>query len=203
MILAVISGLGFSILIHLIIQKIQPESQVVLLDLQSDTGCEMFRKVRLALRNKPKALRLELVGAGEFSQDIVLAIHSLLIDAKKGGLKLTTQAHSSLYNGSLLLWLVGEKRIIRSNTAFFEVDRTEDEEDDDLDFISEERTPFLNRREMVYQSNFKEIVRLIDEYIPVKELAGQRLEMKELSEYGLVDSESTDKQLLALMNNGT
>lgn len=200
MILSISSGLLVGVLIHTIIQKFQPASSEILLNLHSDSGCEMFQKVRHALSKKPKALKLELVGAGEFSQDMVLATHSLLVEAKKGGLKLTTQAHSSLYNGSLLLWLIGDKRIIRSNKAFFEVDSIDEQSDDDSDCMSEEDVPFLNRREKVYQSNFLEIVRLISEYLPVKELAGKRLEMKELTDYGLIDSEESDKQLLALMN---
>ncbi len=200
MILSVSSGLIVGVLIHAIIQKIQPASPEILLNLHSDSGCEMFQKVRHALRKKPRTLKLELVGAGEFSQDMVLATHSLLIEAKRGGLKLTTQAHSSLCNGSLLLWLIGDKRIIRSNTAFFEVDGIDEQSDDDSDCMSEEDTPFLNRQERVYQSNFREIIRLINEYLPVKELAGRRLEMRELTDYGLLDSEAGDLQLLALMN---
>jgi hypothetical protein len=176
-------------------RKLSAKNQTseILLNLESDTSVELYQKVKIALDRKPTDLVIELVGIGNISQDIALAIYDLVQDAKNSGLKVATVSRSSLYDGSLLLWLLGDNRRIRSNTAFFQLDSLKRLEE--TDWSDCERVAIRTIKEPAWVCNYGQVVKILNQYIPVEELADRRIPMDVLSEYGLIDSEETDKQL--------
>jgi hypothetical protein len=165
----------------------------ILLNLESDSNVELYQKVKTAIEQKPTELLIELVGVGNISQDIALAIYDLVQDAKNSGLKVATVSRSSLYDGSLLLWILGDKRRIRSNTAFFQLDSLKRLEE--TDWSDCERVAIRTIKEPAWVCNYRQVVKILNQYIPVEELADRRIPMDILREYGLIDSEETDKEL--------
>src|SRR4051812_22587131 len=75
-------------------------------------------KLERALVTKPKILHLEMVGEGEIPADTALLIRSILMK-RSPGTQLVTNARSSLQDGSVLVWLLGDKRMIRDDARVF------------------------------------------------------------------------------------
>jgi hypothetical protein len=62
----------------------------ITLDLESDSNAALFIKVKSALSLKPRLLEIDLIGIGQISNDVGLAIWDLVETAKKGQLRVTT-----------------------------------------------------------------------------------------------------------------
>src|SRR5690242_1083964 len=75
-------------------------------------------KLEAALEDKPKVIRLEMIGEGEIPADTALLFRSILI-GRSPGVRLVTHARSSLQGASILVWLLGDQRIIRSDARVF------------------------------------------------------------------------------------
>jgi len=71
-------------------------------------------KLEAALARKPKVLRIEMIGDGEIPADTTLLIRSILMK-RSPQTKLVTNARSSLQGGAVLVWLLGDQRIIRDD----------------------------------------------------------------------------------------
>jgi hypothetical protein len=169
----------------------------ITLNLESESNFELFQTVKSALAKKPKILSIDLVGVRQISQDIVLAIWDLVQDAKKGGLKVITRAYSSLYDGSLLLLLIGDIRRIRKNTAFIQLDSLKRLESTDFSDLPRKLCVI---DEPAWLFNYRHVVKIMNHYIPVEELADKRLPMEVLGEYGLLDSVEEETELVKLFS---
>lgn len=147
------------------------------------------------LRKKPARLRIELSGVGEMPSDTALLIRSILL-ARSPRTHVTTHARSSLQGGAVLVWLLGDHRLIRedarlhfraagpfensdSGTPWVEPDTLTDDEFENADYIR--------------------VLQLINEFLPVRELAGRSIELPTLRQFGLVDNAKTDEVLTALL----
>ena len=75
-------------------------------------------KLERALARKPKVLHLEMIGDGEIPADTALLIRSILMK-RSPGTQVVTNARSSLQGGSVMVWLLGDKRIIRDDARVF------------------------------------------------------------------------------------
>jgi hypothetical protein len=75
-------------------------------------------KLEAALTRKPDILRLELIGGGEIPADTALLVRSVLM-SRSAGIELVTNARSSLQGGSVLVWLLGDQRMIREDARIF------------------------------------------------------------------------------------
>ena len=71
-----------------------------------------------ALAKKPRRFQIDLIGAGEIPADWALLIRSILIQ-RGPRTQLITNARSSLQGGTVLVWLLGDKRLIRDDARVF------------------------------------------------------------------------------------
>ena len=65
-----------------------------------------------ALAKRPRQFQIDLVGNGEIPADWALLIRSILIQ-RAPQTQLITNARSSLQGGSVLVWLLGDRRWLR------------------------------------------------------------------------------------------
>jgi hypothetical protein len=154
-----------------------------------------------ALAKKPRRFQIDLIGAGEIPADWALLIRSILIQ-RAPQTQLITNARSSLQGGTVLVWLLGDRRIIRDDARLFfrhvempGADKTE------------KKAEAWKMSELGYADSFSEIdpedadyvrvLHLINEYLPVKELAGKVITPSVLREFSLVNSEEFDRFLAA------
>ena len=73
---------------------------------------ERIAELERALARKPRVLQIEIVGTGEIPADVALRFRTALLE-RPANTRLVTHAHSSRQGGSVLLWLLGERRTIR------------------------------------------------------------------------------------------
>ena len=155
-------------------------------------------KLERALATKPKVLHLEMIGEGEIPADTALLIRSILIKRLRGT-QLVTNARSSLQGGSVLVWLLGDKRLIRDDArVFFKRNPLADE--DPVEVYAG-----LGEAEQKYKDSYSSIdpedadyarmLQLIDEFLPVQEFAGRVINVGVLRDFGLVENEHVDSFL--------
>src|SRR5262245_16766065 len=77
---------------------------------------EEICRLETALAGKPARLRIDLMGTGEIPPDSVLLIRSIL-SQRSPRTRVTTNARSSLQGASVLVWLLGDKRVIREDAS--------------------------------------------------------------------------------------
>jgi len=158
---------------------------------------ERVAKLEDALADVPKQLHLELMGDGEIDFDWALVIRDVLIQ-RSPETRLITQARSTLKNGSVLVWLLGDQRIIREDARVFfrRADYSEPTATSEKVWDGEV---------MEYVDSFSEadpeeaslarVLQLINEYLPVQELVGRMVDVPTLRQFGLIENEKLDAML--------
>ena len=79
---------------------------------------ERVAKLEDALADVPRQLHLEMMGDGEIDADWALVMREVL-NQRSEKTRLITNARSSLKNGSALVWLLGDHRLIRDDARVF------------------------------------------------------------------------------------
>jgi hypothetical protein len=156
---------------------------------------DRIEQLEKVLSRKPRAIQIDLVGVGEIPADLALLIRSVLM-RRLPRTRLITNARSSLQGGSVLVWLLGDRRLIRDDARLYfrPVDLSEDDE--------AEQNEAWNDNEPKYRDSFSEIdpeegdyarvLQVINEFLPVKELAGRLIGVPVLRQFGLVENEQVD-----------
>ncbi len=151
------------------------------------------------LARKPGVVQLDMIGIGEIPADMALLLRSILLK-RSPKTKIVTNARSSLQNGAVLIWLLGDRRIIRDDARVF-FRRTEL-----ADMEEAEVYAGIGDNEPKYKDSYSEIdpteadyacvLQFINEFLPVKEFAGRIISVPLLREFGLVENERVDNFLV-------
>lgn len=148
-------------------------------------------KLEAALKLKPKVLQIEMIGEGEIPADTALLIRSILV-SRTPGIELVTNARSSLRGGSVLVWLLGNRRTIRDDARiFFKRNPLADQNPvevyagfGDAEAKYKDSYSSLDPEDADYACMLK----LIDEFLPVRHFAGRVVTVNMLREFGLVEN---------------
>ena len=151
-----------------------------------------------ALAKRPRRFQIDLVGNGEIPADWALLIRSVLIQ-RAPQTQLITNARSSLQGGTVLIWLLGDHRMIRADARiFFRYVELPEVEEAEIKYAWKTGEP-------EYTDSFSEpdpedadyvkVLQLINEFLPVKELARQVINLPVLRQFGLVENEKLDRFL--------
>lgn len=153
-----------------------------------------------ALAKKPRRFQIDLVGTGEIPPDWALLIRSILIQ-RAPRTKLITNARSSLEGGTVLVWLLGDQRMIRDDARIFlrrvEMPAPGEANDRDAWKMSEPEYVDSFSEPDPCDADYVKVLQLINEYLPVRELAGKVFGRTWLREFSLVDCEEYDRFLAA------
>ena len=79
---------------------------------------ERVAELERVLAGKPRLLQLGLIGEGEISAEWAMLIQELLL-SRPSKTRLITNARSSLKNGSVLVWLLGDERRLAAHAQVF------------------------------------------------------------------------------------
>jgi hypothetical protein len=148
-------------------------------------------KLEAALRQKPKVLQIEMIGEGEIPADTALLIRSILV-GRPAGVELVTNARSSLQGSSLLVWLLGDRRMIRDDArVFFKRNPLDDQNPVEVyagfgDAESKYKDSYSSFDPE--DADYARVLKLIDEFLPVRHFAGRIVSVNMLREFGLVDN---------------
>jgi len=142
-----------------------------------------------ALARKPEKLQIDIIGSGELSPDMALLIRSVLLK-RSPQTHLITNARSSLQGGAVLVWLMGDTRLIREDAKlYFRRPNKQEADENKEDWKADESKDCDVDLEEV---DYAQVLQHIDNFLPVKELCGRPLDVEALRQFGLVDSERTD-----------
>jgi hypothetical protein len=149
-------------------------------------------KLEAALKLKPKVLQLEMIGEGEIPADTALLIRSILM-GRASGTELVTNARSSLLGGSVLVWLLGDRRMIRDDARLFF------KRNPLADHNAVEVYAGLDDAESKYKDSYSsfdpedadyaKVLKHINEFLPVRQFAGRIVSVNILREFGLVNNQ--------------
>lgn len=162
---------------------------------------ERIARLEAALARKPRVLQIELIGVGEIPADSALLLRSILMN-RSPKTRLITNARSSLQNGAVLVWLLGDTRLIRDDARVFFRRATLSEKDDDAKQGNEwnDEPEFCDSFSEIdpEEGDYARVLQCINEFLPVRELAGRLIEVPVLRQFGLVENEKVDHFLAAV-----
>jgi len=164
---------------------------------------ERVAELERVLAQRPRALHIEIVGAGEIRPDVALRFRAALMD-RSPKTQILTHARSSLQGGSVLLWLLGERRTIRDDARlYFRQTRLSEADEVQVDGVRE-------GGELWYRDSFSEldpeegdyarVLQVINEFLPVQEMAGRLIGVPVLRQFGLLENEETDRFLTTVFS---
>ena len=148
-------------------------------------------KLEAVLARKPKRLQIDMVGYGEIPPDSVLLIRSILL-GRSTRTRIITNARSSLRGATVLVWLMGDTRLIREDAKLYFRPAGPFESGKP---VWKDRSSFGD--DEVEESDYIRVLQAINEFLPVKEFAGRPIEMPVLRQFALVDNEKVDIFLAA------
>jgi hypothetical protein len=151
-----------------------------------------------------RRVTVELIGTDEMPPDIALTFCDLL-RRRQPGTELVTHARSSLLGSSILLWLLGDRRTIREDAVLFfdpaasckpvqDGDQWDEATREQADVIFED---VFGRDLKLQREVYAKVVQIIDQYLPVRDLAGKFIDVVILRQFGLLEDSPLDQELAA------
>jgi hypothetical protein len=159
---------------------------------------ERIADLEKALARKPRCLQINLVGVGEIPADSTLQFRSVLM-GRPAKTRIITNARSSLQGGSVLVWLLGDHRMIRDDAKVFfrRADLSEDAEVDPNEVWREAAPKYRDSCSEIdpEEGDYARVLQLINEFLPVRELTGRFVGVAVLRQFGLIENEKVDQFL--------
>ena len=113
--------------------------------------------------------------------------------------RIITNARSSLQGGSVLVWLMGDSRILRDDARIYfrREDLSGDTELETVDAWQDDEWRSSDSPSEVdpEEADYARVLELINQFLPVKELAGRPIGLPVLRQFGLVENERVDEFL--------
>jgi len=156
---------------------------------------ERITELERALAKKPRVLQIDIVGAGEIPADVALRFRTALME-RSPGTRIVTYAHSSLQGGSILLWLLGDSRTIREDARLYFRRTTWSEEDEvqENGVWKDDEPAYRDSYSAIDpdEGDYARVLEIINEFLPVKEMAGRLIRAPVLQQFGLIENEKVD-----------
>jgi hypothetical protein len=109
---------------------------------------------------------------------------------------LITNARSSLQGASVLVWLLGDTRLMLEDAKLYF--RAVNEEETAEVWNDDDCKPFDSSSALdLEEVDYAQVLEHINQFLPVKELAGHLIDAPLLRQFGLVDNEKVDELLAA------
>jgi len=162
---------------------------------------EQIAELKRVLAKKPRTLQIEIIGTGEIPADSALRFRTALME-RSPKTRVVTNAHSTLQGGSLLLWLLGDSRTIRDDARLY-FRRTTLSEDDEVPVNGAYEEPAYRDSYSTIdpdEGDYARVLQIVNEYLPVKEMAGRLVGAPVLRQFGLVENEKVDSFLATVFS---
>jgi len=167
---------------------------------------ERIAELERALAKKPGVLHIELVGTGEIPADVALRFRSALME-RSPKTRIVTNARSSLQGGSVLLWLLGDRRTIRDDARLY-FRRTTLSPDDEVQEHGAWKDDEPKYRDSYSEidpdeGDYARVLEVINEFLPVREMAGRLIGVPVLRQFGLIENEKVDSFLATVFSKSS
>jgi len=155
-------------------------------------------RLEAVIRKKPCSIQITLIGEGEIPADTALLFRSVLL-RRSPKTQIITNARSSLQGGSVLVWLLGDRRLIRDDAQVFfrRIELSDGQEVKPDESAKEAESKYCDSCSELdpEDGDYVRMLRAINEFLPVKELAGRMIGVPVLRQFGLVENEKVDQFL--------
>ena len=154
---------------------------------------EQIAELKRVLAKKPRTLQIEIIGSGEIPADSALRFRTALME-RSPKTRVVTNAQSTLQGSTLLLWLLGDSRTIRDDARLYFRGTTLSEEDEVPINGADEEPAYRDSYSTIDpdEGDYARVLQIVNEYLPVKEMAGRLIGVPVLRQFGLVESEKVD-----------
>jgi hypothetical protein len=167
-------------------------------DLMEEANSLIYRNLIDALDKRPKTLVWELNGYFRLSPDFCLSVFNLLKNERDPGkTRLVVKVNCSLVNASLLFVVAAEEIQFCPGRCFrFQsLDKFKAMINKGNDFFQAEQ------QECVVEFEYRQCLRILDEYLPVKLLADKLLPMEKMREFGLGMNQEEERAFARLFES--
>lgn len=163
---------------------------------------ERIADLERVLAKKPRTVQIEIVGTAEIPADAALRFRAALME-RSPKTRIITHARSSLQSGSVLLWLLGDSRTIREDARLY-FRRTAWSEEDEVkeNGAKDHESAYRDSYSMVdpEEGDYARVLQLINEFLPVQEMAGKVIGTPVLRQFGLIENEKMDSFLATVFS---
>lgn len=165
----------------------------LVLNLAEDGVKELYDKVLIALEAQSDRLEIDLIGLGHQKPNTILMIWDMLLK-RNPKIILSVHSRTSLFDGSLLLLLMADERKVRP-LSWVQVDSPTKLKETDWAELEDKAT--RRGKNLIHEPSFVtdycQIAELMNEYLPVEKISGQRWPLENLKEYGLLLDSQEEK----------
>lgn len=155
-----------------------------------------------ALELAPEILSLRFIGPHQMSPDAALLAYDILA-ASRGNVTIVTEAWSPLIDASVLMWLAGNVRRIRSTTCVHFRSLREIQRRRRCRLPWEEAKDFMpdepDQGDQLWAADYKAVLELMGQYLPVDQFSDQIISPAMLGEMALLEGNELDRLLLGCM----
>jgi len=167
----------------------------VQLNLAEENAVTQLSLLESAIEKEVPIFTLELIGPSVMASDKALLLYDALMQ-RNPKTRLITYARSCLLDATVLLWLAGDERRIRE-TTWVQMDSLERLLD-----TQPWKNPEVARRknskfvtEPAWVTDYRTAAQLLNEYLPLEEVADRPIYKEELEEMGLLTSSEEERYL--------
>lgn len=166
---------------------------------------ERIAELERALGKKPRELQIEIVGTGEIPADAALRFRAAMME-RSPKTRIVTHARSSLQGSSVLLWLLGDRRTIRDDARLYFRSSTLSEDDvvKENGGGKEAESGYRDSYSQVDpdEGDYSRVLEIINEFLPVNEMAGRLIGAPVLRQFGLIENEKVESFLTTVFSKG-
>ena len=131
---------------------------------------DRIAQLEKVLARKPRSVQIDMIGVGEIPADVALLIRAVLM-ARSPKTRIITNARSSLQGGSVLVWLLGDRRSIRDDARvyFRHANLSEEQEAEQVEVLKYSAPSY---RDSYSESvdpeewDYLRVLQLINEFLP-------------------------------------
>ncbi len=162
--------------------------------------------LELSFARKPQVVAVDLIGPGALLPDTALVLHEV-IAARSRETLFVTRARSGLINASILPWLQGDRREMRSTGwVYLHISKALKKKLNPARVAEAEDPPWCDDgpfgfflEDSHYMADWEQVLRLIEPYLPLEDIAGKRLGASDLRDLGILEGNPIDRLLAASM----
>jgi len=167
---------------------------------------ERIAELQRSLAKKPRVIQIEIVGTGEIPADVALRFRTALME-RSPKTRIVTHACSSLQGGSVLLWLLGDSRTIRDDARLYfrRTTLSEDDEVQENGVWKDDQPQYRDSYSAIDpdEGDYARVLQLINEFLPVREMAGRLIGVPVLRQFGLIENEKVDSFLATVFSKSS
>jgi len=121
--------------------------------------------------------------------------------------RIVTNARSSLQGGSVLLWLLGDRRTIRDDARLYfrHTTLSEDDEVQENGVWKDDQPQYRDSYSAIDpdEGDYARVLQIINEFLPVREMAGRLIGVPVLRQFGLIENENVDSFLATVFSKSS